>query len=88
LRNKPRGLVALVDTSKYAELTDAVARALELIDFGFKKGVKKIAIKPNLCYYWKSTTGETTDPHLVEAIIDVLRMKCEVDEIKQQIHIW
>jgi len=81
LRNKPRGLVALVDTSKYAELTDAVARALELIDFGFKKGVKKIAIKPNLCYYWKSTTGETTDPHLVEAIIDVLRMKCEVDEI-------
>jgi len=81
LRNKTRGLVALVDTSKYAELTDAVARALELIDFDVKKDAMKIAIKPNLCYYWKSTTGETTDPRLVEAIIDILRMKCKVDEI-------
>ncbi|MCZ2809631.1 MAG: hypothetical protein O2V44_09780, partial [Candidatus Bathyarchaeota archaeon] len=81
MRNKTRGLVALVNTSKYAELTDAVTRALELIDFDVKKEVKKIAIKPNLCYYWKSTTGETTDPHLVEAIIDILRMKCKVDEI-------
>ena len=81
MRNKTRGLVALVDTSKYAELADAVARALELIDFNVKKEAKKIAIKPNLCYYWKSTTGETTDPHLVEAIIDILRMKCKVDEI-------
>ncbi|NIV43552.1 DUF362 domain-containing protein, partial [Candidatus Bathyarchaeota archaeon] len=49
--------------------------------FEAKKEAKKIAIKPNLCYYWKSTTGETTDPHLVEAIIDVLRMKCKADEI-------
>jgi len=81
MKTKDQGLVALVDTSRYTKLTDAVARALELIDFNPKKEVKKIAIKPNLCYYWKSTTGETTDPYLVEAIIDILRMKCKVDEI-------
>ena len=81
MKSKTRGLVALVDTSKYAKLTDAVAQALELIQFDFKKELKKIAIKPNLCYYWKSTTGETTDPHLVEAIIDILRMKCNAEEI-------
>jgi len=76
-----RELVALVDTSKYAALTDAVMKALELINFNFEKELKKIAIKPNLCYYWKSTTGETTDPKLIEAIIDVLRMKFSPDEI-------
>jgi uncharacterized protein (DUF362 family) len=78
---KSQELVALVDASKYTKLTDAVARALELIAFNPKKEVKKIAIKPNLCNYWKSTTGETTDPHLVEAIIDNLRKKCKVDEV-------
>jgi len=81
MKSKTRGLVALVDTSKFAKLTDAVAQALELIHFDFKKEINRIAIKPNLCFYWKSTTGETTDPNLVEAIIDVLRMKCNADEI-------
>ena len=81
MKSKTRGLVALVDTSKHAKLTDAVSQALELIHFDFKKEINKIAIKPNLCYYWKSTTGETTDPNLVEAIIEILRMKCKADDI-------
>lgn len=81
MKTKTRGLVALVDTSKHAKLTDAVAQALELIHFDVNKEIEKIAIKPNLCYYWNSTTGETTDPKLVGAIIDVLRMECKADEI-------
>lgn len=81
MKTRSRELVALVDTSKYADLTDAVTTALELINFNFEKKLKKVAIKTNLCYYWKSTTGETTDPKLIEAIIDVLRMKFNPDEI-------
>jgi uncharacterized protein (DUF362 family) len=34
---------------------------------------KKIIIKPNLCYYWDHTTGQTTSPILVSALVDVLR---------------
>jgi uncharacterized protein (DUF362 family) len=33
----------------------------------------KIVIKPNLCYYWDSSTGQTTSPLLVAALIDFLR---------------
>lgn len=34
---------------------------------------RKIIIKPNLCYYWDHTTGQTTSPVLVSALIDVLK---------------
>lgn len=81
MKNETKGLVSLVNASKRDTLTDAVEQALELMHFDFKKEIRKVAIKPNLCYYWKSTTGETTDPNLVEAIIDILRMKCNPDKI-------
>jgi len=74
MENKNSGLVALVDTSKQVNLTEAIAKAVQLTGFEFKRDINKIAIKPNLCYYWKSTTGETTDPKFIEAIIDFLRM--------------
>jgi uncharacterized protein (DUF362 family) len=75
LNTESNKLVALVDTSKHDKLTDSVTEALELINFKFNKEPEKIAIKPNMCYYWKSTTGETTNPLLVETIIDILRTK-------------
>jgi len=81
MKSNDIGLVALVDVSKYSKLANALLSALELINFNVKKDLKKIAIKPNLCYYWKSTTGETTDPQLVESVIDILRMKCDAPEI-------
>lgn len=51
----------------------AIERSLELIQFNFDRRAKKIAIKPNLCYYYDYSTGETTDPRFVGALIDVLR---------------
>ncbi len=74
-------LVSLVDTSRHDKITEAVMHALELIHFDFNKEFKRIAIKPNLCYYWKSSTGETTDPRIVEAIIDVFKTHSNTDEI-------
>ena len=79
--NKSKQIVGLVDSSRHDTLTGAVRQVLELIHFDFKKDFKKIAIKLNLCNYWTSSSGETTDPRLVEAIIDVFRMNGSPDEI-------
>lgn len=48
---------------------------------GFKppSSVNSIALKLNLCYYWNSSTGQTTDPKLVEALIDILKEKYGAD---------
>lgn len=81
MQNETKRLVGLVDTSRYDTLLEAVKDVLGLIRFDFTKKIRKIAIKPNLCYYWRSSTGETTDPRVVEAIIDVFKMHSNPDEI-------
>jgi uncharacterized protein (DUF362 family) len=79
--NAINNLVSLVDTSKREELTESILEALRLIHFDFNKQYKKVAIKTNLCYYWKSTTGETTDPKVIEAIIDIFKSYFATEEI-------
>jgi uncharacterized protein (DUF362 family) len=37
------------------------------------KGAKNIVIKPNMCYYWDHSTGHTTDPKFVAALIEIIR---------------
>lgn len=81
MEDNTKRLVSLVDTSRYDEITEAIIQALRLINFDFNKEFRKIAIKPNLCYYWKSSTGETTDPKVVEAIIDVFKTHSNTDEV-------
>ena len=49
---------------------DTILKSVELRD-----SFSSINIKPNLCYYWKSSTGYTTDPALASAVIDSLREK-------------
>jgi len=81
MEEKTKRLLSLVNTSKYEELNEAVEQALSLIQFDFNRKIRTIAIKPNLCYYWKSSTGETTDPKVVGAVADVLRTHYNPDEI-------
>jgi uncharacterized protein (DUF362 family) len=57
----------------------AILQSLQLIDYSFNKTVKKILIKPNLCYYWDCTTGQTSDPKFVAELIDLLREKISSD---------
>jgi uncharacterized protein (DUF362 family) len=57
----------------------AIMKALSLIDYDFRNDVEKIVIKPNMCYYWDYSTGQTTDPKFVGALIDVLRDKISPD---------
>jgi uncharacterized protein (DUF362 family) len=68
------GLVHVNDSSK--ELKNSIMAALDLVDFKFNPSVNSVIIKPNLCYYWNSSTGYTTDPRIVASIIDIVREKC------------
>ena len=69
--------VVLVSTStrnfSVEDINKSVTRALELLNFGFNCKIEKVVIKPNLCYYWDWSTGETTDPRVVAATIDYVR---------------
>lgn len=53
----------------------AINESLKLIDYYFRNTIERVVIKPNLCYYWDSSTGQTTDPRLVAALIDLIREK-------------
>lgn len=53
----------------------AIEDALNMIDFHLAKSTKSIVIKPNMCYYWDYSTGQTTDPKFVAALIELIREK-------------
>jgi uncharacterized protein (DUF362 family) len=64
-------------------LANSIKEALDLAGFQFPRSVKTVVIKPNLCYYWGSSTGSTTDPRVVAAVIDCVRENCGANvEIK------
>jgi uncharacterized protein (DUF362 family) len=57
------------------DVYSAVEGAIDRLNFNFDSSVKTVVIKPNLCYYWNSSTGETTDGRVVSAVIDYVRRK-------------
>ena len=64
---------------KQEKVDKAVAKALELIDFKFKKGMK-VLIKPNVVgSFPKKQIATTTNPALVEAVCKILkRNNCKI----------
>jgi uncharacterized protein (DUF362 family) len=68
-------LVSLVRVQGYTKdsIRDSISKSLDLINYSFKKEALNIVIKPNMCYYWDRTTGQTTDPQFVAALIDLIR---------------
>lgn len=66
-------LVSLVQSENASNLQQAIKQSIDLIRFQPPRAVHKVAVKPNLCYYWDYSTGETTDPKFVSALIDVIR---------------
>jgi uncharacterized protein (DUF362 family) len=70
------GKVCLVRVPRsFQTLEDSVSDAIAGAGFRVGSSVKTVVIKPNLCYYWNSSTGNTTDPKLVAAIIDYVRQE-------------
>jgi uncharacterized protein (DUF362 family) len=51
----------------------AIQDSLDLIKYELPKSIRRIVIKPNMCYYWDYSTGQTTDPRFVGALINVIR---------------
>ncbi|MCX6648722.1 MAG: DUF362 domain-containing protein [Candidatus Bathyarchaeota archaeon] len=66
--------VSLVRCQANNEVKRGVFEALSQIDIN-SHSVKNVVIKPNLCYYWNASTGYTTDPVIVSALIDWVREK-------------
>jgi uncharacterized protein (DUF362 family) len=57
----------------------AIESSLNVLNYRFPDNIENIIIKPNLCYYWQSSTGQTTDPLFIGALIEVLRQKIKSD---------
>lgn len=57
----------------HSDISQGLAKALELVGYKFPVKADCVVIKPNLCYYWDAATGFTTDPRVVGAIIDRVR---------------
>jgi uncharacterized protein (DUF362 family) len=76
---KEMSLVSFVKIETKDRIKGAIKDALELIQYKFSTDIKNIVIKPNMCYYWDYTTGQTSDPKFVAATIEVLREKISPD---------
>ncbi|MGA2385818.1 MAG: DUF362 domain-containing protein [Candidatus Bathyarchaeia archaeon] len=61
-----------------SEIDVVVKRAIDSLNHYFA-GIKNVFIKPNLCYYWDASTGETTDGRVVCAVIKYLRERIGKD---------
>jgi uncharacterized protein (DUF362 family) len=66
-------LVSYVEIFGQKSFKQAINESLNLIDFALDKKIQRIAIKPNMCYYWDYSTGHTTDPRFIGALIEVIR---------------
>jgi uncharacterized protein (DUF362 family) len=62
-----------VPISGQTALKKSIKESLDLVNFNFSRAVKKIVIKPNMCYYYHPSTGEVTDPCFIGALVDVLK---------------
>lgn len=74
-------LVSLVKINHQNQnpIKQAIIESLQLIDYSFNKTIKRVVVKPNLCYYWDCSTGQTSDPRFVAELIDLLRQEISSD---------
>jgi uncharacterized protein (DUF362 family) len=73
--------VAITSTNQpfsNSEIDSAVAKAIDSLAHDFS-GINNVVIKPNLCYYWNASTGETTDGRVVCSVIKYVREKIGSD---------
>lgn len=73
--------MVLTETKDYSQekICEAVTRTLDGLDYDLNDKTGLVVIKPNLCYYWDYSTGETTDPRVVSAIIEWVRQRIGKD---------
>jgi uncharacterized protein (DUF362 family) len=78
------GLVSFtkVNHTHHDPIKQAVADCIDSIQYSLSSELDRIVIKPNMCYYWDYSTGQTTDPKFVGALIDLIR-----DQISAEVNI-
>ena len=64
---------AKIKSNSKDSIKQAILESLNLIEYSLKKEIRNVVIKPNLCYYWDYSTGQTTDPRFVAALIELIR---------------
>ena len=77
-------LVSFVKVSTYNRLShnqlkQTVLEAMNLIGYPLPNNIEYVIVKPNMCYYWDYSTGQTTNPKFVAALIDVIRDQTSPD---------
>ncbi len=73
-------LVSFVEDQKLNHpISQAILDSLNLIRYQLPNDVKNVVIKPNMCYYWDYSTGQTTDPNFVATVIEIVREKTSPD---------
>ena len=70
--------IAKIDKSNFKK---AIEDSLNLLGYSFDRKINKVVIKPNMCYYWDYSTGHTTDPKFVAALVDILRERTLASDI-------
>lgn len=63
-------------------MKEAIQDSLDLIRYKLPTEIENVVIKPNLCYYWDYTTGQTTDPKFVATLVDLIH-----DQISPNVNI-
>ena len=66
-------LLSFVKIETEDGIKKAIQDSLELVQYKFPTNIKNIVIKPNMCYYWDYTTGQTTHPKFVAALVELIR---------------
>lgn len=67
-----------IERNTIDSMKKAIVESLRLIEYDFEE-IKNVIIKPNLCYYWDYSTGQTTDPRFIGSLIEVLRERIAPD---------
>ncbi|UCE95800.1 MAG: DUF362 domain-containing protein [Candidatus Bathyarchaeota archaeon] len=65
--------LSLARIEDYSNIKPTIERIFNLAKYQLNLKIRRVAVKPNLCYYWEWSTGETTNPQLVSELIDFLR---------------
>ena len=70
---------AKIEENTVNSIAEGISESLDLINYSFEKKATNVVIKPNLCYYWDWTTGQTTDPKFIAALINLVRKHISPD---------
>lgn len=71
--------VSFVEVQRGDAVRKAIQDSLDMIQYKLPTDIRRIVIKPNMCYYWDYTTGNTTDPKLIAALAELIRDRIQSD---------